>query len=107
MYLKILHVEDKMDWRARVANILTKNGHQVSSLSNLGEAKRVYASEAFNIVICDADIQNWGDGLIWATELHARGQSVIVIADNLIVPPIPFIHKAAFDKDMLLQLIEN
>lgn len=103
---KILHVEDSSEWRAHVANALRLNGHQITSFSNLTLAKKAFAGEAWDVVICDGRIHEFGDGLLWADDLHSQGQKVIIVASDHWNTQIPFIEKGEFNRDALLNLVE-
>ncbi|OGM36504.1 hypothetical protein A3E13_02500 [Candidatus Woesebacteria bacterium RIFCSPHIGHO2_12_FULL_40_20] len=88
--------------------MLVPLGYQVTSFSNLTQAKQAFANEAWDVVICDGSVNGRGDGLDWADELYSQGQRVIVLA--VFTRPrnqgISFIDKGEFNSDDLLRLVE-
>ena len=99
---RILHVEDDLDWRIIVARELEELGYNFIQFENLDEAKKIFNLDPskFDCVICDGNLQEASDGLIWAEQLYTSNIKVLVISLNIsdfMGFRLPFVDKRNFD----------
>lgn len=71
--ISVLYVEDYWDWRNIVAETLKKTtGFKLKTVAGLVEADKLIAKSRFDAVICVDTIDDFNDGLRWATELREK-----------------------------------
>lgn len=99
----VMYIEGDPKWRKDVSDAL-KGKYEISVFSNLADAKEAYFTGHHSVVICDGTLQNEGDGMAWARELHSIDQPVIVLSTN-VDSDIPSIDKAEFEPLKFVNLL--
>jgi len=102
---KILHVEDRGDWRDIMAMVLEGTGHELTSCATMQEAKQAYQPGKFYLVICDGTVDEDGDGQAWGEGLHAAGQKTVIVSGDA-ETNIPFVRKGSFEAEQILVLLK-
>ncbi|MDQ3089611.1 MAG: hypothetical protein M3Q24_00455 [bacterium] len=73
---KILHLEEDPAIRKKMRDILTKSGHQVTSVDAINEAA---TSGGYNLYVC-GPLNKQSDGLGFAVDMLGRGRKVLIMA---------------------------
>lgn len=71
--LRLLVVEDHEATRSVLARLLARDGHNVTTASNIQDAVEVFAREHFDVVICDLGLPD-GTGIELIKEIHGIRQ---------------------------------
>jgi len=109
--IRILHVDDDLEWVGWVEELLTAEGYEVSSFTTLAGAKTAFVETDFDVIICDGRIHYGADGHAWASELVTAGcENVIVLSRLNPGLRVPFVGKNDWvdgGKEKLLSLVKE
>lgn len=97
---RLLLVDDYEGVRTTMEAILTQNGFEVVSASNVPDALRLCCTQKFDVLLCDLHMPRPGDGFIVTGAMrHCNPESV-----NIVYSGFPALHAAM--ADILLQADE-
>jgi len=105
--IKILHVEKDPAWQQRIKDLFRDDTYEVVTIASLEEAKAVFVSGYFPLVICDKTLQYKDDGYNWGLQLYENGFKVIVTSMDLLSDTVINIYKPGFDPGHFLFAIRE
>src|SRR6185312_11814600 len=97
---RLLLVDDYEGVRTTMMHILTQNGYEVVTASNVPDALRLCCNEKFDVLLCDLHMPRPGDGFVVIGAMrHCNPEAI-----NVIYSGFPALHAAM--ADILLQADE-
>ncbi len=102
---RIVHLEDNLEKRLLLRDILSQDGHEVIGASSIVEARDVAGQ--VDLYLC-AQLGKYSDGLSFATEMLELGRKVIILSDRRKFHKIPFIsYGSLFSPEVVLKKVRE